>query len=188
MQPTPGNATGSELGEADARRTYFGATDALFVCIALAVAVLVVRLGVETFSEGMHTEASKANAERLAAWLDEAGQRREAGQPTGVAACDAEDATWIGCREGLAAPDGPLANVQNVAQSGGPLFSSACNRAQLDTLGAFIIEKGLPKPPDGASLAYAAMADDEPLKGALPLRVNVCGRGYSQIAVRDVRF
>lgn len=188
MAPNPGDMTGSDLNETGARKTYFGATDALFVLIALAVAVLVVRLGAHTFTEGMHTEASKANGERLAAWIEEAGKQREAGQPTGVAACDADDATWAKCRDALSAPGGPLAGLANVAHPGGLLFSPSCDRTQLDTLGSFIIEKGLPKPPDGASLVYAAIANDEPLKDALPLRVAVCGRGYSQINIREVRF
>ncbi len=174
--------------ESAAKPAYFTLTDFIFVAIAVLVGVLVIRLGAHTFAEGMHTEESKANGERLAAWIAEAGKQREAGQPTGMAACDADDATWAGCRDALVAPGGPLAGLANVAQPGGLLFSSACDRTQLATLGAFIVEKGLPKPPDGASLVYAAITDDEPLKDALPLRVAVCGRGYSQINIREVRF
>ena len=174
--------------ESEAKSSYFNVTDLVFVLIAIVVGVLVIRLGAHTFTEGMHTEATKANGEKLAAWIEEAGKRREAGEPTGVPACDGEDAHWAGCRDALVAPDGPLAGMTNASLPGGPLFSSACDHNQLDSLGTFIIEKGLPKPPDGASLMYAAIADDEPTKDALPLRVAVCGRGYSQINVREVRF
>ena len=174
--------------DASAKQSYFTFTDLVFVTIAVIVGILVIRLGAETFTEGMHTEDTKASGERIAAWIEEAGKKREAGEPTGVAGCDADDATWAGCRDALVAQDGPLADLKNVSNPGGVLFAAACDRAQLDTLGAFIIEKGLPKPPDGASLVYSAIADDETVKEPIPLRVAICGRGYSQINIREVRF
>lgn len=174
--------------DASAQQRYFTFTDLVFVSIAVVVAILVVRLGAHTFTEGMRTEDTKVSGEHIAAWIEEAGKQREAGEPTGVPACDAEDATWAACRDALVADGAPLAGLKNVAHPGGMLFAPACDRAQLDTLGAFIIEKGLPKPPDGASLIYSAIADDEPVKAPLPLRVAICGRGYAQINIREVRF
>ncbi len=170
-----------------AKQPYFTLTDFIFVVIAIVVGILVVRLGATTWAEGMRTEASKANGEQLAAWLEEAGAKRAAGEKTGIAACDADGASWSECRDALVADDGPLASLANPAMPDG-VFASACDRNQLDTLGTIIIEKGLPKPPDGASLVYGAMPDDEPTKDALSLRVAVCGRGYSQINVREVKF
>ena len=128
------------------------------------------------------------NGEQFAAWLEEAGAKRAAGEKTGVAACDADGASWNDCRDALVAKDGPMASLANVASPDSGVFAAACDRTQLDTLGTIIIEKGLPKPPDGASLIYSAIPDAEPVKDALSLRVAVCGRGYSQINVREVKF
>lgn len=174
--------------DASAKQSYFTFTDLVFVVVAIVVGILVIRLGAHTFTEGMRTEDTKASGERIASWIEEAGKKREAGEPTGVAACDAEGASWADCRDALVAKDGPLAGLKNISNPGGSLFASACDRTQLDTLGAFIIEKGLPKPPDGASLMYSAIADDEPVKEPIPLRVAICGRGYAQINIREVRF
>lgn len=174
--------------EASAKQSYFTFTDLVFVVVAIVVGILVIRLGAHTFTEGMRTEDTKTNGERIAAWIEEAGKKREAGEPTGIAGCDAEDASWADCRDALVSKDGPLADLTNVSHPGGLLFAAACDRTQLETLGAFIIEKGLPKPPDGASLMYSAIADDETVKEPLSLRVSICGRGYAQINIRDVRF
>ncbi len=188
MQLDSGSAAASEAAADQVAGKYFGVSDAAFVIVALIVSLTVVRLGAQTFTEGMHTEHTKANGERIAAWIEEAGKKREAGAPTGIGACDAEDASWAGCRDALVARDGPLADLKNVAHPGGLLFAAACDRTQQDTLGAFIIDKGLPKPPDGASLMYSAIADDETVKEPIPLRVSICGRGYAQINIREVRF
>jgi len=174
--------------DSDAKQTYFTFTDLVFVVVAIVVGIMVIQLGAHTFTEGMRTEHTKTSGERIAAWIEEAGKKREAGEPTGIAGCDAEGSTWASCRDALVAKDGPLADLKNVSYLGGQLFTPACDRTQLDTLGAFIIEKGLPKPPDGASLMYSAIADTEPTKDPIPLRVAVCGRGYSQINIREVRF
>jgi hypothetical protein len=188
MQLNNSSAAGSEAARNAVAERYFGATDALFVAIALVVAVMVVRLGAHTFTEGMHTEHTKAGGERIAAWIEEAGKKREAGEATGIAACDGQEASWVACRDALVADDGPLADLKNISNPGGLLFASACDRTQLDTLGAYIVEKGMPKPPDGASLMYSPIADDEPVNEPVPLRVAICGRGYAQINIREVRF
>jgi len=180
--------TGATPTPDSAKQHYFTLTDFIFVVIAIVVGILVVRLGATTWTEGMHTEATKANGEQFAAWLEEAGTKRAAGEKIGVAACDADGASWAECRDALVAKDGPLASLANVASPDSGVFAAACDRAQLDTLGTIIIEKGLPKPPDGASLIYSAIPDAEPVKDALSLRVAVCGRGYSQINVREVKF
>ncbi len=180
--------TGATPTPDSANQPYFTLTDFIFVVIAIVVGILVVRLGATTWTEGMHTEATKANGERFAAWLEEAGAKRTAGEKTGVAACDADGASWSDCRDALVAENGPLAGLANVTTPGGAVYSATCDRMQLDTLGAIIIEKGLPKPPDGASLVYSAIADAEPVKDALSLRVAICGRGYSQINIREVKF
>ncbi len=188
MKQTPDSGAADAAGPAAVTTAYFGLSDAIFVGIAVIICAIVIELGVTTFREGMHTESTKANGEAFAAWLDEAGKKREAGEATGVAACDAEDAVWSDCRDALVAEGGPLAGLSNVALAGGPLFAAACDHNQRDTLGTILFERGLPKPPDGASLIYGAIADGQPAREALPLRVAVCGRGYSQINVREVKF
>ena len=180
--------TGATPTPESAKQPYFTLTDFIFVVIAIVVGILVVRLGATTWTEGMHTEATKANGEKFAAWIEEAGAKRAAGEKTGVAACDADGASWADCRDALVAEGGPLAGLKNVAEPDGEIFAAACDRSQLATLGTIIVEKGLPKPPDGASLIYSAMPDAEPMKDALSMRVAICGRGYSQINVREVKF
>ena len=184
----PGGATDQPVSEPQENRPYFSTVDAIFVIIALIVGFMVIRLGVITWSEGVHTEETKAHGEKVATWLEGAGQNREGGKPIGISACDAPEATWLSCRDALVASGGPLADLKNVAHPNGLLFSATCDRTVLETHGAIIIEKGSPKPPDGASFMYGAIADNEPIKEPIPLRVAICGRGYSQINVREVKF
>ena len=65
--------TGATPTPDSAKQPYFTLTDFIFVVIAVVVGILVVRLGATTWTEGMHTEATKANGEQFAAWLEEAG-------------------------------------------------------------------------------------------------------------------
>lgn len=180
--------TSGATPEGQDKPPYFTPTDAIFVAVALIVGVLVVQLGMTTWGEGVKTETAKAEAEQVVAWLTEAGERRQAGKPVGVEACDAEAAIWKDCRDALFAKDGPFGGLSKPQEIGGALVTAACDRNQLDTLDSIIIEKGLPKPPDGASFIYGLIDDAEPMKQTLPLRVSVCGRGYSQIIVNELKF
>ena len=167
---------------------YFGARDLIFVVIALIVAVMVIRLGYKTWADGMNTEQTKAQGEEIAAWMTEQGAKRAESASTGIPACDRGEGTWLACRDALVAKDGPMSKLRNQFDTKNLLFSAACDRAQLNTHGAIMIEKGLPKPPDGASLIYSPIADDEPLADPLSLRISICGRGFSTIHIAEFKF
>ncbi|NCW78581.1 MAG: hypothetical protein EBV64_11625 [Oxalobacteraceae bacterium] len=172
----------------DAKAVYFGWRDLLFVVAALATAITVARLGMSTWVDGNRTETVKAQGEAVAAWMTEQGKHREAGQATDLAFCSLADVRWSECRDAMVAANGPFADMRNQFSSDGPIFSSSCDRTRLETQGSLILEKGTPKPPDGSSLLYSPLADDEPLIEPLSLRVSICGRGFAVIHVAEFKF
>lgn len=167
---------------------YFGARDMIFVVIALIVAVLVIQLGYHTWSDGSNTEMTKSQGEDIAAWMTEQGAKRATGESTGLPACDRGEGNWLACRDAMVAEGGPFAGLGNHFDAKNVVFSPVCDRSQLNTHGAIMMEKGTPKPPDGASLLYSPLADDEPLADVLSLRVSICGRGFSTIHIAEFKF
>ena len=169
-------------------KPYFGFTDLIFVVVAIIVAVLVLRLGYMTWSAGSKTETTKENGEAVATWMTEKGLKREANEDTGIPACNRGTSTWGQCRDALVAAGAPFASLQNAFGAKNLLFADACDRNRLDTNGSIIIEKGTPKPPDGSSLAYAPIADEEPLAEPLALRVSICGRAFAVNHIAEFKF
>ena len=90
--------------------------------------------------------------------------------------------------DALVAAGAPFASLQNAFGVKNLLFADACDRNRLDTNGSIIIEKGTPKPPDGSSLAYAPIADEEPLAEPLALRVSICGRAFAVNHIAEFKF
>ena len=172
----------------DQQAPYFGLSDLIFVVVAIVVAAVVAQLGYHTWQDGNYTEMTKAQGEELSAWLTEQGSKRAEGQDTSVPACNRGDGKWSDCRDALVAAGGPLEKLANVFGKDNLLFAPACDRTQLNTHGSIMVEKGLPKPPDGASLIYSPIADDEPMSEVLSLRVSVCGRGFATIHVAEFKF
>ena len=170
------------------RVVYFGWRDLLFVIAALMVAITVAHLGLSTWIDGNRTESVKAQGEAVASWMAEQGKHREAGQASDIASCNLTDTKWSECRDAMIASDGPFAELRNQFGTGNPVFSSGCDRTRLETQGSLILEKGTPKPPDGSSLVYSVLSDDELLVEPLSLRLSVCGRGFSMIHVAEFRF
>ena len=168
--------------------TYFGWRDMVFIVAALAVAVTVARLGMTTWADGNRTEMVKSQGEAVARWMAEQGKLRESGQATEVASCNLGDTTWSGCRDAMVADDGPFAAMRNPFSTRSPVFSSSCDRTRPETQGSLFLEKGTPKPPDGSSLAYSALGDEETLLEPMPLRLSICGRGFSVIHVAEFHF
>ena len=170
------------------KTVYFGWRDTLFVVAAFATAITVGLLGMSTWVEGNRTETVKSQGEAIAAWMAEQGKHRESGQVTDLASCSLSDVRWSECRDAMMAASGPFADMRNQFSSRSPVFSSSCDRTRLETQGSLILEKGTPKPPDGSSLVYSPLADDEPLKEPLSLRVSICGRGFAVIHVAEFKF
>ncbi len=181
--------TDQHLG-ADKKKSekYFGATDAIFVLVAIVVAVMVAHLGYATWLEGVSTETTKEHGQQVADWLAQHGSLRAAGKTSGVTACDEENSTWGACLAALTSESGPFAGLVNVTQKNGSVFSDVCDREQANTHGAILIEKGVPKEPAGSGFNYAPMADSEVLAGPLALKVTICGRGFSLIPIKEVHF
>ncbi len=189
MQPNVGATAHSDSGSASTPAPYFSAGDAVFVILALIVTIMVVELGYETLHEGLNTEATKARGEEMVAWFNGHAQPHTSGEGELLTGCDGDGATWASCREALSADGGPFAGIRNLANADSLLFSATCDRTDANTHGAIILEKGSPKPPDGASLTYAPLADDEALdKGPLDLRISICGRGYSVVHIGEFKF
>ena len=178
----------STAAQVDTPRPYFSLSDLIFVVIAIVVAIAVAQLGYVTWAEGRNTESAKSTGESIVGWMTgEAAKRAEGGADL-ASACSGEDKTWLNCREWMASTDGPFKGLENQIRKGNKLFSPSCDRTQLDTLGSIIVEKGTPKPPDGASLVYAPLADEEPLGAPLSLRLSICGRSFSVIHVAEFTF
>ena len=167
---------------------YFGLTDLIFVVVAIVVAVLVIRLGYMTWEDGSRTEDTKANGEAVAAWMTEHGLKREANEDTGVPACNRGASTWAQCREAILATGAPFASLHNAFETKNLVFADACDRTRLDTHGSIIIEKGTPKPPDGSSLAYGPLADEESLAEPVAIRVSICGRAFAINHIAEFKF
>ncbi len=165
---------------------YFSSGDLVFVIAALIVAILVVRLGYVTYQEGHATEMVKSNGENFAKWLTEQGALRDSDKS--FAPCAGAEATWASCREALVAQDGPMGQLKNEFDKANLVFAHACDRHQDNTHGAVLLELGTPKPPDGASLQYAPLEDTVDLSKATPLRVSICGRGFSVINIAELTF
>ena len=171
-----------------ANRPYFSLSDFFFIFIAGVVALTIVKLGYSTLVDGLHTDSAKSTGESIVSWMTDAASKRASSDESLQNECSGEAKKWLDCREWLVSSSGPLKGMSNHISQGNKLFSPACDRTQLDTLGSIIIEKGTPKPPDGASLMYAPLPDDEPLKEPLPLRLSICGRGFSVIRVAEFTF
>jgi hypothetical protein len=167
---------------------YFGVTDAIFVFIAVVVAFMVALLGYTTLHEGLNTETTKVHGEQIAAWLEQHGADRAEGKAGSVPACDAADARWADCRAALIADSGPFAGMVNISTPQGTLFSPVCDHKKPTTNGAILIEKGTAKAAPNSGFDYAPLPDDEPLAEPLPLRVTICGRGFSLIRIKEVTF
>jgi hypothetical protein len=164
-------------------------TELVFVILLLIVLGLVVNLGYTTFKEGSETEHTKRNAEQLVQWLEETGKARAEGKEVALESCRKDSEAMLqDCLMAVVAPGAPLANIKNVAEKEGLIFSPKCDREQLNTHGAIIVEKGTPKPTDPSALTFAAMETDEAVNQELNLRVIVCGRGFSVIKIAELKF
>jgi hypothetical protein len=178
----------SSAERSETNRPYFSLSDLFFMVIAGALGIGIVQLGYATWIDGRHTESAKSTGESIVSWMTDAASKRS---PTGDGSaneCSGEEKNWLDCREWLVSSSGPFRGLSNQINPSNKLFSPACDRTQLNTLGSIIFEKGTPKPPDGASLIYAPLADDEPLGGPLSLRLSICGRGFSVIHVAEFTF
>ncbi len=182
----------SASGHSNGRPT---SSDIAFLALLVFVLLGVALMGSFNFREGQKTEATKAQAEALLAWLAQAQPRRAApdfelpecarragqdGQASG---------TWAQCARALRAQSGPMAGARNVF-SGQPLqFIARCDPSQAATVGQLAIEKISFTPPGSAVPSLAApIADDEPLDKSMTIKVLACDKGGYPIKVGEVEF
>jgi hypothetical protein len=171
-----------------AAQPYFSMADGLFSAFMVVVLVAVSYLGFVTYIEGSETEHTKRNAEQIVKWLEEAAKARAEGQAVSVEACAKDGQAWSDCLNALVAESGPFPKLRNVAEVDGVTFSKKCDREQLNTHGAIILEKGTPKPVDPSSFTFGPMDDAEVIAKDSQLRVLVCGRGFSVIKIGEVKY
>lgn len=172
----------------ETNRPYFSLSDLFFMVIAGALGISIAQLGYATWVDARHTESAKASGESMVSWMTDAAKKRTSSGDGSLSECGGEEKNWLDCREWLVSSSGPFRGLSNQISRSNKVFSPACDRTQLDTLGSIIFEKGTPKPPDGASLMYAPLADDEPLSAPLALRLSICGRGFSVIRIAEFTF
>lgn len=178
----------SSAAQSTEKRPYFSIGDLFFMVITVVVGLAIIELGFVTWLEGRHTESAKSAGESVVSWMTSEAAKRSSKADGISSECSGEDKNWLNCREWMVSSSGPFKGLSNELSKSNKLFSPSCDRTQLDTLGAIIFEKGTPKPPDGASLLYAPLADDEPLGAPLALRLSICGRGFSVIHVAEFTF
>jgi len=171
-----------------AAQKYFSVSDGLFSTFMLGVLVAVTYLGFTTYLEGSETEHTKRNAEQLVKWLEESAKARAEGQPVSPEACGKDGQAWSECLDALIAEAGPFPKLQNVAEVDGLTFAKKCDREQLNTHGAIILEKGTPKPVDPSSFTFGPMEDAEVIAKDSQMRVLICGRGFSVIKIGELKY
>ncbi len=167
---------------------YFSFSDGLFSLFMLSVLVAVSYLGFITYRGGSETEHTKRNAEQIVKWLEESGKARAEGKSFNPETCAKDGQPWSDCLNALVAESGPFPKLHNVAEADGLTFSNKCDREQLNTHGAIILEKGTPKPMDPSSFTFGPMDDAEVIAKDGQLRVLVCGRGYSAIKIGELKY
>lgn len=157
--------------------------DLVFICLAAAVTVAVISLGVHSMQEAHRIEEVKREAEAVVAWMKENGGDKRADENFQPAACNkSSKENWKGCLAGLTAEGGPFAGKKNRFETSRDFFAAKCDMGNPETVGTIILEKGA-IPLGSTSLAYTAFDGSESLAKDLTLRVIVCGRGFHLIKV-----
>lgn len=164
----------------------------LFVLLLVAALVGVVFLGSLSYAEAQRTEMAKSHAQtvievlralgpggNVPASLREPCRLREG--PAGAGS------SWAACRAGLVAPGGPLAGLPNPFDARQAFFAAQCDRTNLATRGAIVVEKGY-APVPGAPVAYGPLEDGEVLARGLLLRVLACDKGAFSIRVGELKL
>lgn len=170
------------------------AADIAFLVFLVCMLVIVAVLGRMTFHEGLKTEASKARAEALVAWLGDAHSRRSNPdfEPLACARQPADEApvlTWAGCVKELVSVAGPLGGALNPF-SGSPMALVArCEAGYPGTSGQILLEK-ISATPAGSAVPFVVLplSGEERLNSDLNLRVTVCDKGGYPIRIGETEF
>jgi hypothetical protein len=172
---------------AESKKPYITFGDITFLVFVLLVALVMTSISYTIWKDEMSSSETKESGEKVVAILTEQGLKRGNAEASPPAVCDFSSMTWAACRDAMFAAGGPLAETKNNFSTNNLLISPACDRNDLHTLGSFIFEKGTPKP-DGSGFTYSAIADDEKLDQALPMRLSACDRGFVAEHVSEFSF
>ena len=164
----------------------FTFTDSLFVIFLAASLIAVGYLGNLSYQEGLKTEAAKANAAKLKDWFDKLEEISSKGEASPLEACqDDGEKTWEGCRAALIGEKGPLNGAKNPFDAVLPVIGAKCDRADLNTRGLVVVEKGTPAPP---AMNFGPFEDSDTISKDLPLRIMVCDKGAYALKVAEVKL
>ena len=66
-----------------------------------------------------------------------------------------------------------------------PVIGAKCDRADLNTRGLVVVEKGTPAPP---AMNFGPFEDSDTISKDLPLRIMVCDKGAYALKVAEVKL
>ena len=176
----------------------FASSEWTFIGLLIGAMVLVVYVGRFSLVEARRTEEVKQNAVVLLKWFDDLNTDSSAVsaelvsrcKPASVMAGNTEkntEKTWQGCRDALSAEGGPLHGVLNPFDAQAPVFNEKCDRSQLVTRGAIVVDEALKMPP-GQSAVFVPMALNRTLEKDLSFRVVVCDKGSFAIKIGESKL
>lgn len=166
------------------------ASDLVFLLLLAGALVLVAYVGRMAYHEASLTEVAKSNAAQLHQWFEQLAQVHASGNPTPLEDCVADgEKTWEQCRSALTGEQGPLKGLRNPFDSALPLMGPKCDRADLNTRGLVVLEKGIPAPPGAPpGVSYAVFEDSDKLTKDMPVRIIVCDKGAYALRVAEVKL
>lgn len=185
--PQPAAADADDPRAQPSPGAYLGKADIVWMTLLAVVVAVNFWFGFHNHGEAHQVATIKANAEDLVKWLGEKSEAREQGGSI-LAGCDTPKDSWHGCLAAIIAPGGPFEAFRNHLEPSGKVFSDSCDRSDLKTLGAIVIERGNPKPLDPSALVYTKMPPHQDLNGKLPLKIFICGRSFHPMNVGETLF
>jgi hypothetical protein len=170
----------------------------LFILTLVGALVLVGFLGRISMQEARRTEAAKEQAVKFVQWFESlsanAGEIPSAikeqcktAEPGDKGAPAAGGATWQTCRDALALEGGPLHGYVNPFSAEYAVFNEKCDRKNIATRGAIVVEEALKVPP-GQAAVFAAMQDARQLEKELAFRVTICDKGSFPIKIGEAKL
>lgn len=96
---------------------------------------------------------------------------------------------WEACVSALRSAGQPFAEFKNPLVADGLVFSSKCDRGDLQTMGSIVFEKGTAGINNGQPIiVYTPIEPHESIASEVLLRVKVCGRGFVEFHVAELKF
>jgi len=165
------------------------AFDIGFMALMALLMVFVFWLTTVNYQEGMKTEVAKRNGEAMVEWLTAAGQTRF-NDDFEHAPCSgkAEGATWGECAAYVQTQT-PLKSLVNTFFDKPPELIEKCNKEDLSTTGAIVIENMVSTPPGSAiPVVIKPLTAEDPITAKLQLRITICDKGGYPIKISEFEF